>query len=800
MSDFPAMEEATNTRGTSPQPSESASTPDLLALAETDPQAVVDHMRDEWDRSWEDIKNLNEQWIVNLARSEGYLGARLEKVQDRQQAWIPEGIQPSIVGLDKATRLAARLRTAIFADPPEPSVVPSRGTDVSADNAEFQGRILKDESRQMDYAVRAGDAFDTGRNFGSGFLHFYIDPQGRGPEPVQIKAHPDAIDANDPLTPPVDEATGMPAGPKAPVLKYVTADGQLTAERYGQPLKRQFLPKICCEVLNGRHCRLLPGTSNDVGDAQGLLVGAMVPLGMVKAAYPSVAQMPDDELSALVSYRPGKAKDLLPVSQRRLLNNTKVSDSSLVFLLLRYSLPTAQNEKGSYFAAIGDTHLAYYGVWWDEEHDERLDLPAAQFKQYHEPGNAYGAGSMQKLGPGTEILALILDAMLMHMDRFGDQKTFVPMNSSLRPEQLEAESHRYIPFAGGAPVQENIPDFPITFEKMYARIASEMDDESGLQQTGQGLQSANITSAVQFSTNLQQVQVLLSDLRQNTGRGLERGWKVMSQLQRAFYTIPQLLRWAGEDGAYHVKEWSGEDMIGIADVEIAPGTFSGQTPQQKAALAQGLYLNDKILTAQEYRRIVMGQFDATLSLQEDPHFQRIKSQLDRWLEGPPAGWQPPPTPAPQLPGMPPQPPPPPDPVLASIWAPRPVDNEPQVAKMRLEEIGRVLAQTSRMNRFPAEWQAALEQTYEATRKMAGVFTIPEQQQMQAQAASGEQQAKQADTQAKIVKAQAETTKAGTDLQISQLEAQIKTEELQLKANEQRLALLLGGRTAPAGMP
>jgi hypothetical protein len=754
---FPAMAEPENSK-VGAADTEQVGEPDLLAMAETDPQAVVDHMRGEWDRSVEDKKNWNEQWKVNLSASEGFLGARLNKVQDRQEAWLPEGAEPSIVGLDKANRLGERLKAAMFADEPLPNVIPDNGADASADSAEFQTRILKDEAEKLKYVKRAKGAFSVGKDYGSGFLHFYIDSQGRGPEPVRIKAHPDALSPDNPML--EAEIAAKTAEPKAPTLRYITAEDEatetpagLTDERYGKPLKHQFLPKLCCEVLNGRHVSMLPGTSCDLDDARGVLVGAMVPLGNVKAAYKSVADMDDAKLAELVSYRPSKAKDLLPVTQRKFLQETKVSDSTLVFLLLRYHLPTATNQKGSYFAAVGDNHLAHFGVWWDEEHDERLDLPLTQFLQYHEEGNPYGAGSMQKLGPGNEILALILDAMFMHMDRFGDQKTFVPMNSSLRPEQLEAESHRYIPFAGGAPVVESIPDFPVIWEKMYARIAADMDDESGLQQAGQALQSPSIKSAVHFESNVQQVQVLLSDLRQNTASGLERGWLVMSQLIRAFYTIPQFLRMSGEDGVYRYEEWSGEDMIGAGDVKIAQGSFSGQTPDQKAMLARSLYLQDKILTPQEYKRIVTHQFDAQLALQDDPHYQRVKGQLSKWQKGPPEGWAPPQPQVDPMTGQPVvnpatgQPVVPPDPVLGQIFAPRPVDSLPAVAQMRCEEIGRALA-SSKIDRFPPEWVQPLFTLFEQTRQAAGIVTIAEQQQAAAQQAQAAAQDKALDREAK----------------------------------------------------
>jgi hypothetical protein len=761
---FPEVEKPENTRGSQPttpsRPGEPDAEKDLLALAKSDPEKVCEKLLAEWNRSVKDRHNYNEQWKVNLARSEGYLGASLDKVQDRQEAWIPYGTGPSLTGLNKAARLSRRLRSAIFADPPVPDVVPSSGRDISADNAQFQERILQDESSEgrLGYDVLSADAFEVAKDYGSGFLHFYIDPEGRGPEPVQIKAHPDATSADDPLLEQPGDGQQPPA-PKAPVLKYVTAEGGLTFERQGQPLKQQFLPKLCAGLWTGRHVGFLPNTARDLWDATGVLLGGMVALGDVKAAYPSVAKMTDEELAELVRFRPEKAAELLPMEQRKYLNTATITDSSLVFQLLRYQLSTAQQPHGSYFALIGEKHLAYHGEWWDTAHDEALDLPLTQFMQYRQHGNPYGQGSTETLGPGGELLAIIMEAMLEHMDRFGDAKTFVPTTQSVRPEQLEAESHRYIPTAPGAqPTTEQIPDFPITFEKMYGRISTELDDESALGHAGQAQQAPNVKSARHFQANLAQVQVLLSDLRQNTARGLVRGWRIMGQQIRARYTIPQLLRWQGEDGAYHVKEWSGADLIGIADIKIAQGSFTQMLPVQKATLARELYLNDRILTAEQYRRIVFGQFDALLALEEDPHFQRVKRQIDRWLEGPPAQEVMPSvvpqaaragTPvalgsgsgpgapvastgglgAPALPiGMqapaagagPSQPPPNPfQQQLNEIFDPRPADDEPQVAQVRMQELGRTMA-TTKFSRFPKEWQAGLVMAYQAARQASQV--------------------------------------------------------------------------------
>lgn len=740
-------------------------------------------MRSEWDKSWDDIKNIDAQWQVNLARSAGYLGARLDKTQDKQEAFIPYGSVPSIAGLNKAVRLSDNLTAWIFADPPEPEVVPSTGDDQDADSAEFGSRILADECSEgkLNFAAGANDAFSLAKDFGSGFLHIYVDPQGRGPDPVRIKAHPDAQSEDDPLLDSLKQQ-GQEVEDVPPVLKFVTQDGGLSDDRYAGPLKQQFLPKLCMDVLTGRHVRFLSGTSRDIWDAQGVLIGAMVPLGTVKASFEDVRHLSNEDLSSIVSYRPSRAKDLLPVEQRRYLNETKIADDTLVFLLMRYHLPTTDNPHGSYFAAVGDKVLAYYGEWWDTEHDERLDLPVTQFKQYKAYGNPYGSGSMERLGPGNELLALILDSLLQHLDRFGDSKTFVPTVSNLRPEQLEAETHRYLPVApNGIPVNEEIPDFPQAAEKMYAILSAEMDAESRLQQAGQAQQTPNVTSARHFQANLQQVSVLLSDLRQHTQRGLERGYRIALQLIRAYYSVPQMLSFEGEDGSYYQEEFSGVDLRGFKNVRISAGTFSQNLPEQKAALAKSLYLEDKALSSQEYRRIVMSSFNPALALSDDPHFKRVKRQIGEWKKGPPDGW------APQM-GVDQTGQPVPDvvndPILGKIFHPLPCDDDPRVAMTRVAELERAMA-SARLEKFPTAWNQGLAMAYLTARQNAGIVTVAQQQQAAAQAQAGQQQANQAKVASDQIKAHAEIQKANIDSATTLAEAKLRAEGqvLDVKAAE-----------------
>jgi len=76
-------------------------------------------------------------------------------------------------------------------------------------------------------------------------------------------------------------------------------------------------------------------------------------------------------------------------------------------------------------------------------------------------------------------------------------------------------------------------------------------------------------------------------------------------------------------------------------------------------------------------------------------------------------------PASGVPAMePPQPPPPPpvDPVLEDIWKPVPADAMPEVAALRMQEIGKLMASVKYMQK-PDEWKARVDIEFEMLKQV-----------------------------------------------------------------------------------
>jgi len=179
-------------------------------------------------------------------------------------------------------------------------------------------------------------------------------------------------------------------------------------------------------------------------------------------------------------------------------------------------------------------------------------------------------------------------------------------------------------------------------------------------------------------------------------------------------------------------------------------------PSAKLAVAEQMSQmvvgTEPVLSAEDLRRIVIGNVGGLIGLEDDPHRMRIRRQIGQGREGPPAGWTPPPPPQPMAqqpppegaePGLEPglEPAPgtvPPDDALAEMWAPVPADDDPQVAMLRQHELGRLLA-SSKYSQWPPEWRAPVDAEYLRMRQAAGIQTVADQQAAAQQAQDAQQQ-------------------------------------------------------------
>lgn len=709
---------------------------------------------------------------------------------------------------NKTNSLILKLIATLLVDPPKGEAEPATDSDEDRDAAEFASRVLASEQQALRAAMAR--ALNVGGHCASGYVHEWVDPTGGGWEPLQIEAHPGAptVDAAT-----IDPTTGEPTDDLVP--RYAREDGTLADEAVGAAPR--WLPAVQRDILSGEHVVLLPETATGIDDAHGAIVLRYVTLGQLKATFPKVAEMGEEQLQALVGWR------LPSVDPERILPtwvevpaggvktpDGKLDDASLVLAPIVYMKSHASYPKGAMVVVGGGQFVLHRQPWCEEvgppdaRREECLDIPLAQFRWFEDDvdGNPHGLAPAEKLGPSDEVRHTALAAAVEHLYNFNHRLTLLPMGTTLQPGEL-ARARRtgdpvFVNLQAGKPEFEPTPQFPTEALELHQFLGAEMDSESHLEAPAQGTLTSGVKSGRHADRLVEQSLNSLSGLRTNAGDGFTRLCRIELQLRRAYFTQPQLLKYTGDDGTYKLREWTGADLRSTKDVRIARGTFTmlSQTAKREMArqeLEIGLAAQDPMAYPQ-YKRAVSSNLDPIMALDEDRHLQRIRRQIDVWMQGPgeealamaqQAAMVPPqPVAVDPMTG---QPVPPPDPLTvaaAQVFAPLLVDDEPLVAWTRHQELARAMAST-KYEQMPPGWRAGFDAEYNRARMAAGVQTVAEQQaaaaaqqqaEAEAQAAQGEREAggKAADRDAR---AQEVATKEAGATERAQIQADAKRDPL-----------------------
>lgn len=648
-------------------------------------------------------------------------------------------------------KLLRHLPALLYGDPPQPRVEPEDTENHDQVTAEFTQRLLRDlnADTNLDGTNTTRSAFDLASTYKSAFVWSYVVPQGQR-QALQIEAHPQAMMADQPLAGPPDPMTGMPTplNPAEAVNRYVAQDGTLTDSKDGAAL--QWVPALREEVLTSLQVRPVPATAPDLWHAAGALVALFLPLSQWKMMYPETLGQLDEETKGKLMARPqGTVKYLLhhldAKDQKRLLDQT--GDDALVLGVLHWCEESPVYPQGFYGVALGSGVLAYRGPWAHPVTQRGLRVPLSQIMQYREGTRSFygGKGAGDILGPMQEVFAQTVQYELATMDRNAHRKTFVPVGSPVTPDEYDDPGQRMLLSGpGGTPFQEDLEQLDPAIKDLAALAQQQMEDAIGLSDTARGLDSPNVQSGRQAFAVIGQAQSALSEVRQHRDRFEQRRWQNQIEQVGAFFTVPQVMQYAGEDGDQVAKRWTGDDVRNTRTVRIKPGTGTLMTPQQKVEQALGLAANPATgITPAMVQAVVSGGMSLEMGFPEDPQRQRIKRQLAKWEAGPPEGWAPQP-PTPQVTGVGPdgQPVmtmvPTPDPAMQAIFDVRLSDDFPTVALIRTQVLADFMASTA-YEKQDAGWQQGVAQELDRARRSAGVATIAEQQQAQAAQVAQQQQ-------------------------------------------------------------
>jgi hypothetical protein len=680
----------------------------------------------------------------------------LTKNEDKAtwRAELPPGVTDTPQPIpNKADDLCGKIVSQVLTDPfkPEPKAQ-DESNDKEKGAADLLKRFLVNDGQEggTNDSELFRDCLDTSMTRASA-VHVWVDEEGDGWRPRQIKAHPQALDANNPL---VDQM-GQPTSDY--VLRYVTADKQFTENP--AEADRQWLPKIRRDVLTDANVRTIPAMRG-LDPASGVLLLMVEPLVDAKRRFPDLRDMDEAELKPLTDWRPPRAKALVPeafIGMFKSQGNAEgeglgANDESLLFWYHRYWPSCYDYPDGAEIAVSGanEGHVLKKATLRDDiEGDDSVtpivsDVPVSLCKALHDTvrRDPMGMKPLEKFGAANEARAQLLGAVLEDTDRRLHPDIYLPLTSPVQSWQVGQRSNTPIQVLSkdDLPMYEEFAELPRFLPEVINIIDTGMETAAGLGDTAQSLESPNAISGIAKQVVVGQTKVHLAPIHQNFAAFVTRYWRIKAQLAQRKLTVPQQVQYSGVDSAYKQRWFTGADFVGVKDVVIQAGTGTMMSPvekQQYIGYAQSAMWLDQDEAADAGRSTLSGD----LGLSDSPHAEVISRQLAEWMEGPPEEWIPagpaldPMTQQPMVdemgqPAM--------QPASWSPFEPRPTDEDPSVAPHRYKKLRDFIA-TSDYSSQPPEWKALVDQEYMRMAYAAGIQTVRQQYEAQQQQAAQQQQ-------------------------------------------------------------
>lgn len=674
----------------------------------------------------------------------------LEKQQNQDvysQSFPPGYTLRAAAVPNKAADLCHKLTETLLVDSAQPDPKPETDDESAVQAAALAREFLMQDGGEAGTNDRAVFYAQVERatTCAASFVWVWVDPTGGGSIAKQIKAHPQATDANNPLVA-LDPLTGQELPTTDYVLRYVTADGQFTPNP--ADAERVWVPRLRVERLGREHVRVFPETK-ELHDAEAVVVLYFTTVGEAKRRWKSVAEMDDTQLAALCEWSPPRPTVILPASVRARWKatssegNPSVNDERILFFYayFRKSDPTYPMGAEVFISGANggiilsrEPLVAEVEVPSGDGQDVRvrdrrdLDIPLAEIKPLSDAtnGDPMGVAVMARIAAAGEAGARLVTSLQAAIDKILHPARFVAATSPLHDDDIEASRGNgqlaMVTSMQDVPRYEDSPDLPGNTMDVVEWTYGQMDSAIGLNKPAQGSDDSREVSGVARRIAVQQSLVAVSRMQHAVNIAWERFWRVKLQLIMKAFSVPQLLRYVGVDGSAKQEWFTGADFARVTGVAVKAGTGTMLPPNEKVNYA--IQLRDAGMVDEDTAlEIALPGYMSVLGVPDNPHIQRVERQIAAWLEGPTPDFaqQAEAFAASQMPQFDAMGNPIPMPEVPAPWTPfadvLPVDSEPSVAAMRKRRLGNLMA-TTKFSAQPPEWRQAVILAYQSALQAA----------------------------------------------------------------------------------
>lgn len=552
---------------------------------------------------------------------------------------------------NKSWDLINKTTEALLVDFPESEAEPTDDTEEANGAKEMANRFLAQDAGEQgtNDAVLFHDRVNRSLASASTYLECWTDPTGAGYVPLQIKAHPQAVDANNPL---VDQM-GNPTTDY--VLRYVTADKQFTEK--ASEAAPQWQPKLRGAKWQREHIRVYPESAR-VEDADKVIILGFCTLSEAKRRWKSVAAMQPDELSALCDWTPLRYLVLLPPFQRarwkltdgRDKEKSGSSDERIMFYYHPYVKAGQDYQKGADVVVSGakgglilDRKTLSKDVQVGEQTETRcMEIPVVQITPRGDPDemDPSGRAFIELFAGAAENSAFLAMSFSEGISKTLSTPWFTSSTSAVEGWQIEearasGDTIPILNIATDKPLQMTPPVMPLGFFQMYELADEAINSIASSERAAQGADNSKERSGKALQIAVSQNNVNLSGMQHAINNAYARWCRIKIEKAMADFSTTQQISYVGEDGAYKQDEWTGVDFAKIGKVIVKAGTGTGMNPDAKVNYLGNL-VQAQMMDPDEAKDAARPSFSKRLGIPDDPQVQRVERQIGAWLKGVPS--------------------------------------------------------------------------------------------------------------------------------------------------------------------
>lgn len=555
---------------------------------------------------------------------------------------------------NKSWDLINKTTEALLVDFPQAEAEPNTDSEQAQAACEMANRFLAEDASEQgtNDDILFHDRVERALTCATTYAECWTDPTGGGYVPLQIEAHPQAVDVNNPLFGPNGEPT------TDYVLRYVTEDSQFTNDP--SQAAPQWQPKLRASKWQREHVRVFP-ESQSIDRAEQVIILGYCTLGEAKRRWETVGAMTSDELTALCDWTPPRYLVLLPPFQRarwrltdgRDKDKAGSSDERIMFYYHLYAKASPVYKRGADVAVSGAKGGLVLGRkllaapvkiqkgGGDVTEIRCMEIPVVQITPRGDPDemDPTGRAFIELFAGAAENNAYLAMSFSQMLDWILHVEKYIPSTSPIEGWQVEearaSGDFLTILKAEDKPTYGQIPQLPSAFFNMYETADEAINSIASSERAATGADNSKERSGKALQIAVSQNNVSLSGMNTAVSNAYARWCRIKIERCMADYTTPQQISYVGEDGAYKQDEWTGVDFALVGKVTIKAGTGTLLNPDAKVQYLGNLKAS-QLLTPEEAADAARPSFSKKLGLPDDPQQQRAERQITSWLKGPPS--------------------------------------------------------------------------------------------------------------------------------------------------------------------